>query len=345
MKDLNKYIEEGWIKSRKHPTEKLWIYNYSPKTQFEKFWNDTTLMCRGLILNEHQEIVARPFPKLFNMEELQEDDMPNIPSQDYRVYEKMDGSLGIMYWIGNNPFISTRGSFESAQAIKSTSWLSGKYSHIIPYLNQNYTYLFEIIYPDNKIVVDYGAKEELVLLAVIETKTGKEMPLESHGFDIVKSYSSESFESLKEQDTNNSEGYVIVFNCGFRMKIKFTEYIRLHKLITQFSNISIWENLKAGKNIDELLERVPDEFYEWVRTVKKQLEDEYLKIEQDCKEAYNEFGTRKETAQYFLKQSHPNVLFSMLDKRDYSEQIWKKLRPTFSRPFRAEASKIGYVSE
>ena len=35
------------------------------------------------------------------------------------------------------------------------------------------TYLFEIIYPENRIVVDYGDYKGLVLIDVIDNETGK----------------------------------------------------------------------------------------------------------------------------------------------------------------------------
>ncbi len=80
-----------------------------------------------------------------------------LKSSNFDVYEKMDGSLGILYWIDDKPFLATRGAFESEQAIKGTELLR-KHQNLNK-LNRNYTYLFEIIYPSNRIVVDYGAEE------------------------------------------------------------------------------------------------------------------------------------------------------------------------------------------
>ena len=44
-------------------------------------------------------------------------------------------------------------------------------------LDREYTYLFEIIYPSNRIVVDYGSSRRLVLLAAVHTQTGIELAI------------------------------------------------------------------------------------------------------------------------------------------------------------------------
>ena len=162
---IKKYIKYGYIVSRPNKEETLLILNYTNKCQFDRLWDEITMICRGLIVDNDWNIIARPFTKFFNLGELTE----ALPYKKFNVYEKLDGSLGILYWINNIPFIATRGSFESEQAIKGTEML---FKYQLDILDKNYTYLFEIIYPDNKIVVDYGTEEKLVLLAKIHTETG-----------------------------------------------------------------------------------------------------------------------------------------------------------------------------
>lgn len=40
MRELNKLVKEGWLKFQKHPEADLWIYNYTPKCQYERHWNE-----------------------------------------------------------------------------------------------------------------------------------------------------------------------------------------------------------------------------------------------------------------------------------------------------------------
>lgn len=174
IQDLKQLIADDYINVQKHPTADLYIYNYSPKAQYDRLWNDWTLACRGLIMNALYEVVARPFHKFFNLEETENLILPDEP---FEVYEKMDGSLGILYWADGKPAIATRGSFTSEQAIVATELLHTKYANSLEHLDPTKTYLFEIIYPENRIVIDYGDARKLVLLAVIDTKTGAEISL------------------------------------------------------------------------------------------------------------------------------------------------------------------------
>jgi RNA ligase len=331
IKLLNDLIATDYINVQKHPTADLYIYNYSPKAQYDRLWNECTLACRGLIMDGNYTVVARPFQKFFNLGEHENQVIPNEP---FEVYEKMDGSLGISYWIDYEPFIATRGSFTSDQAIKATALLKTKYAESIPFLDKTKTYLFEIIYPENRIVLDYGKEEKLVLLAIIDTKTGNEFELENIGFEVVHRYDGlNDLQKLKELEKPNHEGFVVKFKSGYRLKVKFEEYIRIHRIVTQVSSYNIWEYLKAGQDLLPILDKVPDEFYDWVKATLEKLLKEYADIEQIAKSEFKDLGDRKATVIYFQTCKYPQVLFKMLDKKPYEEQIWKLIKPKYERPF------------
>lgn len=65
---LNQMINEKLVSVQKHPEAELFIYNYTPRVQYEKLWNPITLLTRGLILDSENNIVSRPFGKFFNLE-------------------------------------------------------------------------------------------------------------------------------------------------------------------------------------------------------------------------------------------------------------------------------------
>lgn len=137
---LNKYIENGLLEKNSHPTLPIDIYNYSRECQFSQAWDDITLNMRGTVLDHYGNVVARTFPKFFNMEEHKPEEIPN---ESFSVFEKMDGSLGILFNYDDEWHLATRGSFVSDQAIKGKEML-GRYN--IESLDKNKTYLFEIIY-------------------------------------------------------------------------------------------------------------------------------------------------------------------------------------------------------
>jgi RNA ligase len=347
---LSEYIDKGLVVKQNHPTLPLSIYNYSRTTQYDGMWDDITLNCRGLVLDNEGNVIAKPFPKFFNYEEHKPEDIPN---ENFEVYEKMDGSLGIVFHYNDEWHVATRGSFTSEQAIKGKELLDTQYN--VSSLRKTRTYLFEIIYPENRIVVDYGDDEKLVLLAVMDTESGEEIPssalyfMVEDGWDVVTTYKTwgEDWETLKTEISKDNEGYVIRFSGGMRMKIKGTEYVRLHRILTNFSNKDIWELLKNGEPLEPFLERVPDEFDKWVKAVTMNLRYSFHSIDERAGKYHDGFRygkfndrevepTKKEFAEY-VKQFPVElaaVMFKMWDKRPYDYIIWNMIKPKHQKPFR-----------
>jgi T4 RnlA family RNA ligase len=331
---LNQMVDEGYINKSKHETLDLFIYNYNQECQFKKVWNEATIMSRGLILDSEYKVYARPFPKFFNWEELEGLNI-EVPKEKFTYTPKMDGSLGIIYFNGNEWDVATRGSFASDQAIKAKEMLCELYPEA--QLTKGYTYLMEIIYPDNRIVVNYGEEQKLTLLAVIDNETGnddfQEFNVAEFWFEAVTIHSKPvSFESLKSQDTNNEEGYVIRFESGFRMKIKFEEYVRLHRIMTGFNERTIWEMMKDEVDFNAILVNVPEEFQEWINKVKAKHHANYMEIYYESVKLYQEVdkkASRKDQAMFILKENKElsGLVFNMLDGKEYNPTIWKMIRP------------------
>ena len=372
---LNQYVKEGWVVRNDHPSLPLSIYNYSRKTQYDGKWDDVTLQCRGVITdNATGKVLVRPFKKFFNYEELvgnkwKESQLP--PMCDYvYIQEKLDGSLGILFNYEGEWIMATRGSFVSEQAIKGLEILKSKYN--LDSWLKHYGYLVEIIYPENRIVVDYGKKERVIFLSVVMNESYEWGPYDDseqhwtvsrsifkmNGIkkeDVVRTeqhfnFSDDLYKSLKEKNENNKEGFVIRFHPGnFRVKIKFDEYVRLHKIITQVSTYDIWEHLKNGKDISELLEKVPDEFDKWVKHTVKTLEYHKFALEERCGKSHDYFRygkfndvepepTKKEFAEHVKKYTNPKLhglMFAIWDgnRKRIDEILWKLIKPEYSKPF------------
>jgi RNA ligase len=330
---LTERVSQKLVSVQKHPSADLFIYNYTPKVQYDRLWDEVTLQTRGLILDADMNVVARAFGKFFNLEEHAPE---NIPIEPFEVFEKLDGSLGILYWLGDMPFIATRGSFVSDQALHATEVLRAKYGHLTELVDRSKTYLFEIIYPENRIVVNYGDVDDIFLLTIIDNQTGAES-IEHIGFPVVRRFDGVSdLRQLKAENSGNAEGFVIRFESGFRIKVKFEEYVRLHRILTGISNIAIWEYLSAGQPLDELLEMVPDEFYDWLKLTEQQLRTQFEEICSECHSVFKTFETRKESALYFQQQRYPSILFNMLDGKPFDQNVWKLIRPKYSKAFKKD---------
>jgi RNA ligase len=335
LETLHKYKEDGLLRCQTHPTLPLTIWNYTEKVQYEGLWDDITLSCRGLVTDENGIVVARPFKKFFNMEEGK-----HTPTEDFEVYEKMDGSLGILFYYKGEWVYATRGSFTSEQAIHFKRIMESKYSKDLDYaLYPDSTYLFEIIYPENRIVVDYGEEERLVLLGEIQTDIGDEMNIDVYyntsSLDIVKRYDGiKDVNQLKETIGDNREGYIIRFSNGDRMKIKGEEYLRLHKIMTEVSTTGIWESLKNGDDIADLLKDVPDEFYDKIDEYAEELVVTYQVIESEYNWIFNKLRgieDRARFAELAKKFKYPQLLFKMLDGSDYTEALWRIIKPEWRK--------------
>ena len=339
---LNDYIQKGLVVKNDHPTLPLSIYNYSRTCQYENKWDNITKSCRGLILDKDGNVIAKSFDKFFNLEEHSTEEIPN---EDFEVYEKLDGSLGILFWYQGKWILASKGSFVSEQALKGKQILNSKYN--VEPIPKGYTTLLEIIYPENRIVCNYADDEVLVVLSMISNASGKELDYDSllkineeTGLPVVKKYDGiEDYKTLKNLISKDREGYVVRFRNGFRVKIKGEEYVRLHRILTGFSNVDIWEYLKDDKNLDELLDRVPDEFDSWVRNTIKDIKTEYEKLDNEYKWIFKvlmrspQSESKKGFAEHAKNYKHSGILFKMFEDKEYSHYIWKQIRPIYSKPF------------
>ena len=329
--------DQGLITLQPNSDNTLLIANYTPKVQYERLWTDLIKQCRGLIVDNEFNIVGRPFNKFFNIEEHQQEEIPNEP---FQVFDKMDGSLGICFYYAGKWQIATRGSFNSDQAVKANEMLNIKYVDWIEYLHPNFTYLMEIIYPENRIVCDYGKDESLVLLAVINTKDGEDTPLFANQWpEIVNRYNGiNSLDKIKYLENDTKEGVVLKFKSGFRVKCKFSEYVRLHKIITQVSSKSIWEYLSQGLPFDELLERVPDEFYNWIKQTIVELNNKHYEIKKWANYNFTSINCddRKLFAELAKTYTYQHLLFALYDGKDIVPMIWKMIKPQHEKPFKIE---------
>jgi RNA ligase len=291
-------------------------------------------MCRGLVTDDKGNIIARPFKKFFNIEEGK-----YTPTKDFEVYEKMDGSLGIVFNYNLEWIFATRGSFTSDQAIKAKEIFYKKYNDLL--LSRSNTYLFEIIYPENRIVVDYGNEEKLVMLGEIHTESGEELDVMFNvdlGFDVVKKYSSiTDYKQLKAMVKDDQEGFIVKFSNGDRIKIKGAEYLRLHKIMTNMSTTAIWECLKNGDDIETLLKDVPDEFYNKIKDHKHNLQSvfDFNKrfIECEFEDINNRLGqvSDKDFALYITDYEFKSFHFCLRKGRDIDQAIWKMIKPEFKK--------------
>lgn len=337
-------VENRYINISKHPEFPLYIYDYSVSCSLDGVWNPVTMLCRGLICDEDYNIVSRPFEKFFNVEELLglgensklKIKIPNLP---FRVFEKLDGSLGIGYWWKNKLYIATRGSFTSEQAIKANEILNKKYQSISDKLNHNYTYLFEIIYPKNHIIVNYGKLEDIILICIKNTETGEDIfnDEESKIFTKVKEYDGFSdWKKIRDMvDGNNREGFVIRFSNGFRMKMKYEDYFRKHLLKSYLTEKHVFRFYYDNKleDLHEVVNELDEENKIIIENMLVKFDNHYNRIINESNEDLNKLGyeiptnVTKEIAMRINKEcKYPTIVFHMIRGWDYKTDVLNQLK-------------------
>ena len=163
MDELHDMLVNGYVKVINHPKFPLRMYSYTKDCHYEKMWNDTTMKCRGLIVDNEDNIIAKPLKKFFNYEEFTGTiSLKSTP----KILEKLDGTLGIMYWYNETPYIATKGAFDSEQSIHATNILHNRYRDVWDKLDRAHTYLFEIIYQEDKHIISYPDIDDIYLIAV-----------------------------------------------------------------------------------------------------------------------------------------------------------------------------------
>lgn len=344
-------VRDGYLK--KAEKGDLVLYGYTDQTTFERAWQSKyTLHARGIIFNKKTgELVAKPFPKFFNLGEMENISFANLPKEPYRVYEKVDGSLGIIFFYEGEWHIATRGSFSSEQAIRGAEILK-KYNlrpngHDV---GANVTLLVEIIYPDNKIIVDYKGQEKLVILGAYDVCTQEEFSREdllmfarNTGMGISTEYGHTIEEMIALQKTlpKDDEGFVVRFESGLRVKIKGDEYMRIAKMISQMSPLSFWEAMKEGRVGREYVQQLPEEFRKEYEPMIEKLEQQHLQvlieIQRDAKTlAHIDVATQEGKKQLGLLVQgkndlrHPQAMFLYLNRKveALDKYVMRKIRPT-----------------
>lgn len=363
-------VAEGYVRYQEHPTEPLAIYNYTEKAQFERVWNDVTRRCRGLIVDRDTGlVVARPFPKFFNHGEPAADGLA-VDGGPVLVTDKLDGSLGIMYDSGSLPRIATRGSFTSEQAEHANTVLMRKYPGFTPMLGL--TYLFEIIYPANRVVVDYGPLDDLVLLAVVDTRSGRTMARGSYGWPgpVVDQLPHATLtDALAAAPRDGAEGLVVHFlDTDERLKLKQADYVYLHRIITGFTARRLWERCAVRAVLDahpdtpmkrvaqglrlsvEEAQRLADVGPDWADKIRETAPEEFLAWIDRTIAAFTErvaaikevvWGKvaeirglpRKDAARLIAVHPYRGMIFAGLDGKPITSQVWRVVYPEHEKPF------------
>jgi RNA ligase len=295
------------------------------------------MQARGLIMKDSGEVVARPFIKFFNIGERPSTQPKYLPwSKGYTIWEKLDGSCGNGYQKNGKWHLATPGSFVSDQAIKGTEMLNSmRYAPEL--LPDRVTPIFEIVYPDNRVVVDYDKEEFLTLLAIFE-HDGEEWPHQRVtdyanrcGFRRPRQFQFELDRDTEipfEEDLR--EGYVIRFENGKRVKAKDPRYVKAHRLLEHMSVKGVMALMREG-DYGVHISALPKELQKGFDDIRARIQQVYDIVNYRAYEYFDaipgNFDSRKDVALWIqsnIPSGYWGMMFGLLDSKDIVEQTWKE---------------------
>lgn len=282
---IERHLEAGWIRKAQNE-EGLMQFDYTKVCTYENKWDETTSICRGIILDKDYNIVCPCMPKFFNFSQYSPEKQKEIAlRKDFYSTKKYDGTLTFLYFYNDKLHINSKCSFDSF--VTKEAWNIVKNTNLDTKFRKLYNNLgkmvliCETISPETKILVDYGETRELVLLTSYkyneDINEWKEIDYDtlisiSKDLDLhLTERTKMSFEELINwQKTHDftEEGFVVVYSDGLRVKFKSNDYLRV---------AAVKEYLDEKHLIGVAIENSDKDYYEALINRIKDLPDELQK--------------------------------------------------------------------
>lgn len=352
---LDQYLNRANITAFYSKCGRLVGLDYNKTATFSRDWDNLTKTARGLVFEVATgKLVARAYDKFYNLHEPEVGGITGLPvGIGFDSLEKADGSMISSFIYDGEVWYMTRGSFYSDQAKWANNW--GSLHLNTEHIPVRSTLIYEAIYPENRIVVDYGDINELRLTGVRMLETGEflsfdEMQIVAKhlGCNTIKRYPyttvDEVIDAVKEF-TMNEEGIVLRYYNGFMVKIKGEEYCKVHRIISCITPLAFWRaiDIDTFKIPTDFLTNLPEEFRHDVDELVRMIEDahssEYnhiVALANGVPEYTLDAEGKKQRFAYVSSQcgSYASQVMNILNGKDYMVRDWvhrNSARPTGNR--------------
>ena len=351
------------ISVKKYDTLALFMYGH------KAYFPDPVVQeARGIIIDtETLEVVCWPFNKFFNIEE---SSAAVIDWDSAKVYNKYDGSLiKLWYYKKEHRWIWSSNGMIFAEDCKT-----GTSNGIIKMLNEviemaltdndivydaldkENTYMFELLSPYNRIIIDYGDKPLLKLIGVKNNLTGEETIMDvpgvkepytfpsdfkiafSKGIDaVIDNVKMLNFDDDGKITDVKYEGYIVCDKFFNRVKIKSPVYIMFHQLESSIKDTSTKNTIKRimdGSIDSDSVEEAGLPCAHIIKYYEFKISELYYKLRQYIKYArswYIEMGyDRKALAMKIGNSKYKSVAFAAVNDMDIPvDEVISKLRSNY----------------
>lgn len=318
----------------------LYFVNYSHIGKRNEYSN----ICRGTIFYPNGTLAVLPFTRFLNLHESGAD---NVDWRSALFPEKLDGSMIVAWCDRDNKWrLSTKRMVDELIVKQFNSLctvdLAIKFKECFPdfgdVLNPKYWYIFEAVFPENRIVTDYSVglmnRFGIYLTGMRHSQTLDEISPKRIE-DIVRKWKRNQVFSpllfdLSDEKTimamfegwkSDREGLVVVDKEFHRVKIKQKSYVRLHRII---SNVSSERNM-----IDLILDGETSEILAYFPELKikfDEIEKRLNMLKEDIATTfgmYNHLESQKEFAQKASNLPYSGFLFNLRKGIDLKHQFMR----------------------
>lgn len=289
---------------------KFILFRYGMDDLQEGMWTDPNSIyreMRSVVIDIEKEcLVLTPFRKFFNVNEVEEnkldriiDEISSVHSVNVQWTNKLDGSMQSARWYEGKIMMSGSKSLnpeESWRLQEGRKMLTDNHIKLIQDFDKA-TFIFEMIHPKDKHVVNYTSdKKGMYLIGIRDVNSGYEYSpvtiefiAEEYGIPYAKRENKTLYEVLEEMKTvkaNEKEGWVLDIS-GHKIKFKCDDYVELHRLVDKISSINTIIKNVAEDRVDDMISKVPDAYKDRVRKLSQIVIDWKAKVELDVEMWYN----------------------------------------------------------
>lgn len=205
----------------------LHILKYKKKVFFDNLWNESPelLECRGRVVNDFGETIVNPFTKIFNY---RENGTVIDADEICLAVQKINGFMACVTYVPDydDVLVTTTGSFDSEYVNLAKQYIPEAFINYVKENKSQYTFIFEIVAKEDKIVHPIKEKYGAYLLGM------RKIDSENHYFS-----------------TGGTEVYLDLFVKRINKTIKDNKKIlRPDYLFSKFDKIV--EEAKVNKHIE-----------------------------------------------------------------------------------------------